>query len=36
MMQGFGREQIAVMLAHHAGLAVKRQQHIAVDEQTVS
>jgi hypothetical protein len=34
-MQGFGRKWIAVMLAHNAGLAMQRQQRIAVDEQAV-
>jgi hypothetical protein len=34
-MQHFGREWIAVMLAHNAGLAVKRQRCVAVDEQAV-
>jgi hypothetical protein len=34
-MRCFGREQIAVMLAHNAGLAVKQQRRVAVNEQTV-
>jgi hypothetical protein len=34
-MQCFGRKGIAVMLAYNAGLAVKRQQRVAVDEQTI-
>jgi hypothetical protein len=34
-MQGFCREWITVMLAHNAGLAMQRQQRIAVYEQAV-
>jgi hypothetical protein len=35
-MQHFGRKGIAVVLANNSGLAMKWQQRVAVDEQTVS